>query len=142
MSHIQAKFQTSTVERGQQRIASPTKPRPTCRPRTPHITKLMALAIRLEELLATGQVKDQAEIARTAGISRARVTQILNLNQLSPMIQRDLLSLPATQSAENSITEREARSMHALICWRKQGQLWNRLLKAKQPAVFGRSRQD
>jgi len=40
-------------------------------PRLPHITKLMALAIRLEHLLATGQVKDQAEIARTAGITRA-----------------------------------------------------------------------
>lgn len=27
----------------------------------PHVTKLMVLAIRLEHLLATGQVKDQAE---------------------------------------------------------------------------------
>ena len=129
MSHIQAKFQTSTVARGQQRIASPKKPRPARQPRTPHITKLMALAIRLDDLVATGQVKDQAEIARTAGITRACVTQIMNLNQLSPAIQSDLLSLPAMQLAETSITEREARTMSTVICWRKQGQLWNRLIK-------------
>jgi len=38
----------------------------------------MALAIRLEHLIETGQVADQAEIARTAGLTRARPTQVLN----------------------------------------------------------------
>jgi predicted XRE-type DNA-binding protein len=46
----------------------------------------MALAIRLEHLLASGQVTDQAEIARAAGITRARITQILNLTNLAPDI--------------------------------------------------------
>jgi hypothetical protein len=65
----------------------PKAKKPSAPAKLPHINKLMALAIRLEHLLATGQVKDQVEIARVAGITRARVTQISNLTQLAPDIQ-------------------------------------------------------
>lgn len=53
----------------------------------------MALAIRLEHLIDTGQIADQAKIARTAGLMRARVTQVLNLNDLAPDIQQTVLVL-------------------------------------------------
>jgi len=71
MAHIEAKFQTATASHGRQRVTSPRPIRPIAPPRVSHITKLMALAIRLDALLADGQIKDQAEIARTAGITRA-----------------------------------------------------------------------
>ena len=82
MNHIQAKFEITGRKHGQQKIREPKPVKPPNPPSLPHITKLMALAIRLEHLLETKQVSDQAEIARTAGITRARVTQILNLNGL------------------------------------------------------------
>ena len=89
-------FQTTTGERGRKQIETPKPKKSSAPAKLPHITKLMALAIRLEHLLATGQVKDQAEIARTAGITRARVTQIINLTQLAPDIQEAILNLEPT----------------------------------------------
>lgn len=51
----------------------------------------MALAIRFEELLTSGTVKDYADLARLGGVSRARITQIMNLRLLAPDIQESLL---------------------------------------------------
>jgi hypothetical protein len=95
----------------------------------PHITKLMALAIRLEHLLATGQVKDQAEIARTAGITRARVTQIINLTQLAPDIQEAILNLEPTTDHVPRFREREVRTIAIVPNWETQRVLWKRLVK-------------
>jgi hypothetical protein len=89
----------------------------------------MALAIRLEHLLATGQVKDQAEIARTAGITRARVTQILNLTNLDPDIQQAILDLEPTTDHVPRFREREVRSIAILSNWKTQRVLWKRLVK-------------
>ena len=57
----------------------------------PRITQLLALAIRFEEMLRDGEVESYAEIARLTGVSRARLTQIMKLLDLSPQIQRKLL---------------------------------------------------
>jgi hypothetical protein len=89
----------------------------------------MALAIRLEHLLATGQVKDQAEIARAAGITRARVTQILNLTNLAPDIQQAILDLEPTTDPVPRFREREVRSIAIIANWEKQRVLWKRLVK-------------
>ena len=47
--------------------------------RVPHISRLMALALRLDQLLRDGDVTDQAELARIGHVSRARLTQLMNL---------------------------------------------------------------
>ena len=88
----------------------------------------MALAIRLEHLLASGQVKDQAEIARTAGITRARVTQIINLTQLAPDIQEAILNLEPTTDHVPRFREREVRSIAIVPNWEKQRVLWKRFV--------------
>ena len=51
----------------------------------------MALAIHFEGLLANGEVTDMADLARLGHVSRARITQIMNLRLLAPEIQKDLL---------------------------------------------------
>ena len=56
----------------------------------------MALAIRFDGLLHDGAVKDQAELALLDHVSRARVTQIMNLLMLAPDIQESILFLPRT----------------------------------------------
>src|SRR4051794_9829142 len=62
--------------------------------RVPKLARLMALAIRLDNLLRAGDVGDYAELARIGHVSRARVTQIMNLLQLAPDIQEAILFLP------------------------------------------------
>ena len=67
------------------------KARPELGPRIPRITRLMALAIKFEDMIARGEVRDYAEIARLGFVTRARLTQIMNLLLLAPEIQEALL---------------------------------------------------
>lgn len=128
MSHIQAKFQTKSGPHGRHRISSPKPPRRPSTPRLPHVTKLMALAIRLEHLLATGQVRDQAEIA---GITRARVTQILNLTNLAPDIQQAILDLEPTTDRVPRFREGEIRQIAIAPNWATQRKAWKRLVNRR-----------
>jgi hypothetical protein len=52
--------------------------------RIPRISRLMALAIRFEGLIESGVVTNYADLARFAYVSRARITQIMNLLLLAP----------------------------------------------------------
>ena len=129
MSHFKIHFETSSSSHGRQRVGVPKAKKSTAPAKLPHITKLMALAIRLEHPLATGQVKDQAEIARTAGITRARVTQIINLTQLAPDIQEAILNLEPTTDHVPRFREREIRTIAIVPNWETQRVLWKRLVK-------------
>lgn len=111
MSHIKFQFETNSSSHGRQRVGALKPKKSTAPAKLPHITKLMALAIRLEHLLTTGQVKDQAEIARTAGITRARVTQILNLTNLASDIQQTILDLESTTEQIPRFREGESRQI-------------------------------
>src|SRR5690349_5256831 len=65
-------------------VAQPHTGRPS------RIACLLALAHRFEELVRSGTVKDYAELARLGHITRARVSQIINLLNLAPEIQEYL----------------------------------------------------
>jgi hypothetical protein len=95
--------------------------------RVPRAARLMALAIRLEDLVAGGQVTDYATLANIGHVSRARITQILNLTLLAPDIQEAILFLPHTQHGPDPITERDLRPIAAEPDWRKQHKMWARL---------------
>ena len=69
----------------------------------------MALAIRLDQLIRDGVVADQAELARCGYVSRARLTQIMNLLCLAPDIQEEILFLPPTEAGYDAVSERELR---------------------------------
>jgi hypothetical protein len=71
----------------------------------------MALAMHFDRLLAAGAVGSLAELARSMRVTRARITQIMNLNHLAPEIQEELLFLLRTVSGRGLITEREFRSV-------------------------------
>jgi biotin operon repressor len=51
------------------------------------------LAKEYKKMIDSGEVKNQAELARKLGISRARVTQILNLLKLKQQIIQELEKL-------------------------------------------------
>jgi hypothetical protein len=96
--------------------------------RIPRVSRLMALAIRLDRLIATGAVRNQDEIATLGCVSRARVTHIMNLLHLAPEIQAWLLETDFSKHGRDIISERQLRPITAQASWRKQGQLLNRLL--------------
>lgn len=53
-------------------------------PPLPRITRLLALAIYFDDLIRRGEAKDFAELARIGRVSRARLTQIMDLLNLAP----------------------------------------------------------
>src|SRR5262249_5370441 len=59
--------------------------------RVTRLARLMALALRCEELLRSGQVKNLAALAQLGHVSRARISQIMSLVQLAPDLQEELL---------------------------------------------------
>src|SRR5262249_49832484 len=71
--------------------------------RVPRIARLMALALRFEELIRSGEVADYAELARLGRVSRARITQVMNLLALSPAIQEELLFLSCVERGRDPI---------------------------------------
>ena len=95
--------------------------------RLPRITRLMALAIYLQEMLDKGDIKDQAEIARLGHVTRARVTQIMNLKFLAPDIQEDIRFLPNTVKGRDPIPEGKLRLIVKELCWNRQRTLWKEL---------------
>ena len=92
--------------------------------RVPHVSKLMALAIRFDGLVRDGVVTDFAEIARLGHVTRARVTQIMDLLQLAPDIQEAILFLPRTESGHDTVHERDLRPIAAVAEWRRQRRMW------------------
>ncbi len=96
--------------------------------RIPHVARLMALAIRLERLIAECRVTNYAALARLAHVSRARITQITNLTLLAPDIQEAILFLPPVQHRPDAIIERDLRPIAAEPDWTRQRRLWAALL--------------
>jgi hypothetical protein len=82
----------------------------------------MALAIKLQDMLDRGEVRDFAKIARLGYVSRARVTQLMNLLLLAPDLQERLLF--STETENNGRTERALRSVASATDWEQQRLLW------------------
>jgi hypothetical protein len=95
--------------------------------RIPRISRFMALAIHYEELIRAGHVSDFAELARLGHVTRARVTQIMNLRLLAPEIQEELLALPAVQSGRAKIHLRQLQTIVVTTDWRAQRNAWDGL---------------
>lgn len=72
------------------------------------VVRLLALAHALDEQIRAGEIADLADVARQAGLTRARMTQVMNLLQLAPRTDSS-----RTRSGELGITERRAFSSRA-----------------------------
>ena len=88
------KVSFETRKKGHRVITTEKKPPALPVGRIPRISRLMVLAHHLEHLVVSGQVKDYAELARLGHVSRARITQIMNLLLLAPEIRRRYCSYP------------------------------------------------
>lgn len=90
----------------------------------PRLARLLALAIRFDGLLKAGEVQDYADLARLGQVSRARITQIMNLLNLAPDIQEEIIFMRPTAKVRQALPERRIRSIAAVPDWRKQRRLW------------------
>jgi hypothetical protein len=95
--------------------------------RVPRVARLMALAIRFDQLVREGVVADYAELARLGHVTRARVTQVMNLLYLAPDIQEAVLHLPRTVMGRDRLLLRDLLPISADADWRTQRKLWARL---------------
>lgn len=96
--------------------------------RVPRVARLMALALRLDELVRTSQVACYSALAALGHVTRARISQILSLIHLAPDIQEALLFLPPTQRGRDAIILADLMPIAAALDWRKQRRLWRRLV--------------
>ncbi|QDV62644.1 hypothetical protein [Crateriforma conspicua] len=112
---------------GRQNVTPGTPPPSPPPGRLPRVTKLLALAIHFDELIRTGAVTSQAELARLGQVSRPRLTQIMNLLHLSPDIQEEILHHCKIITGRDPITERELRVVALLPSWEKQRTQFSRL---------------
>jgi hypothetical protein len=103
-------------------------PAPVPLGRVPRVARLVALALRLEALIQSGVIANYAELARLGHVSRARVTQILDLCWLAPDLQEAVLFLPRTVRGRDPIPLRQLQRVAAELDWKHQRRLWQALL--------------
>ena len=108
----------------------PPRPDAAACSRVPRVSRLMALAIRLDGLLRVGAVGNHADLAVLGHVSRARISQILNLLNLAPDIQEAILFLPRTLRSRDPIHLRQLQSVAAISDWKMQRILWRSLIAA------------
>jgi hypothetical protein len=104
-------------------LATPSPPI-SLEARVPRVARLMALAIRYDDLLRRGVVASQTDLARLCHVTQPRITQIMNLLHLAPDIQEEILNLPPALKGRDRVTERDLRPLVALASWRKQRATW------------------
>ena len=98
------------------------KPEPGPRPPAGRrVAQLLALAHQMEGMLARGEVRTQTQLAKLAGVTPARVTQILSLLDLAPTIQEAVI-----EQTGPTATERALFAIAAEACWKWQIEAWQR----------------
>jgi len=86
---------------GTAEIEAQQSPTPTA-PTIPRLARMLALAHHIEALIESGELRDYAHAARLLGITRARMTQIVNLRFLPIALQEDVL-LGRVKSSERAL---------------------------------------
>jgi len=100
--------------------------------RIPRVARLMALALKFDLLLREGAIANYAELARLGHVTRARITQIMNLLQLAPDVQEAILFLPRTRRGRDPIHLRQLQPLALEPDWRKQRRMWHKLARARR----------
>jgi hypothetical protein len=103
----------------------PMPARPTGR--IPRVARILAQAHHFQNLLDTGVIRTQMELAELTKLTTARITQIMNLLVLAPDIQEEILFLPPVAAGRAPVTERDLRPVLKTLVWREQRERWARL---------------
>ena len=99
-------------------------------PSVPRVSRLLALALKMDQMIQVGTVKNYSELAHLGQVSTSRISQVMNLLHLAPDIQEDLLlgSRPASWLRESAI-----RRLSTIVLWSEQRDRWRKLVAAHTP---------
>jgi hypothetical protein len=103
--------------------------------RVPRISRLMALAIRMQNLIRAGGIADYSALAQLGHVSRARITQIMNLLLLAPDLQEQILFLPSTGARSDPVRLAQLQPIAQIPDWNQQRRLWSGLRDSFDPGV-------
>lgn len=125
------KGQLHRVRRGKtvRFVAAPVV-RPTNVVRPAKVARMLALAHHVQRAIEQGIAHDRADVARRLGLTRARVTQLLDLLLLAPLVQETILSLEAVDGRE-PFNERAVRSVASQFDWTRQRGRWEALARGE-----------
>ncbi len=98
--------------------------------RLPRVTQVLALAIQFQDMIRSGEARDYADLARLGGLTRERMSQIMELVWLAPDIQPEILEYPAGAATGFPISEVAVRRIGGLLSWTEQRSSWQRLKSA------------
>lgn len=96
------------------------KPAETSAGRVPRVARMLALAHKIDGMIRAGELRDLADAARVVGVTRARMTQIMNLLLLAPEIQEEILELPLVTNGRDPVSERQLRRIVKEPVWERQ----------------------
>lgn len=117
-----------TMKKGRRPTAHrPMNQRRTAPAAIPRVARLLALAHYLDAQVRSGAVKDYAELARILGVTKARVSQILNLVLLAPDIQEKTIFLSTAEEGCAPMTERHVRLAAVEPNWETQRAIMHNL---------------
>ncbi len=109
-------------------IQRQTKPTTITRRRAdqfPKIVKLLVLAHQIQQVIDEGRARDYVEVAHKLAVTRARITQVMNLLLLAPEIQATILTEP---HRVHRLSERQLRPITAEPEWQRQADMFRMLL--------------
>ena len=87
--------------------------------RPARVAVTLALAHEIRRAIHRGEIQDQADAARKLGLTRARLSQILDLTNLAPDLQEEILFLEAIDGRE-PLRERALRGVLRFTAWDEQ----------------------
>ena len=116
---------------GRQHLQPGSEPLPGKPSRVPRLARLMALALRFEQLIRSGV--NYRQLASLGHVSPARISQIMNLLQLSPGLQEQILFLPHTQRGGDPIHLGQIRPITAVLDWTRQQKMAAKLWRGNDP---------
>jgi hypothetical protein len=120
--HLATPSRSTVVREG------PKPERPTGR--IARLSRILALAHHFQNLLDTGVVRTQMDLAEFTKLTTARITQIMNLLVLAPDIQEEILFLPSITKGSAPVTERDLRPLLKTLVWSEQRAKWAELRAA------------
>ena len=120
------------VRRARTRDEAPGQKLPSSSAPVSRVARMLALAHQIERLIDTGELTGYAEAAGSLKVTRARVTQLMNLLLLAPEMQEQILGLDLAAG------ERGLRDVTREASWDKQLRLLSNMATVSTKSSISR----
>ena len=97
----------------------------TGQPAMPRVSRLLALALKMEQMIQEGTAKNYSELAHLGQVSAARISQVMNLLHLAPDIQEEIL---LANTPQDWLRESAVRKLSGVVLWSEQRDRWHELM--------------